>query len=120
MREEDYVPPPVAPLRAKLAGLELGRLFVGPPHPHAWTVWLMATPLLAGAALFFDAFPRESPGGAWRLGWPVTVGAWSQATGFIVTPAGWAVMAAQAGLYALGTAAVAWRQRRTAADPRVR
>ena len=114
----DDDPPPVS-LRQRVAPLELGRLFVGPPHPHAWTLWLMATPLLAGAALFFDVFPREGPGDAWRLGWPVVVGVYSQADGFAVTRGGWAVTAGQLGLYAAGTLAVAWRQRRTAADPRV-
>ena len=119
MRERDYVAPPVASLPEKLGRLELRRLFVGPPHPHLWTVWLMATPLLMGAALFFDVFPRESEEGVWLLGWPVVIGTHSQADGFAVAPRGWIVIAVQAGLYLLATAAVLWRQRRTALDPRV-
>ena len=107
MFEED---PPPPTLRERLAPLELCRLFVGPPHPHVWTVWLMATPLLMGAALFFDVFPREGADGQWLLGWPVVVGTHSQADGFAVTRAGVAVMAVQLAAYVAGTAAVAWRQ----------
>ena len=103
-------PPPPPTLRERIAPLELGRLFWGPPHPHVWTVWLMATPLLMGVALFFDVFPREDGAGRWLLGWPVVVGAWSQADGFAVTRAGVAVIAVQLALYAAGTAAVGWRQ----------
>ena len=80
--------PPPPTLRERMAPLELNRLFVGPPHPHVWTVWLMATPLLMGAALFFDVFPREGTDGQWLLGWPVVVGTHSQADGFTVTRAG--------------------------------
>ena len=120
MRSDDLFeagPPPT--LRDRLAPLELSRLFVGPPHPHVWTVWLMATPLLAGAALFFDVFPREGAGGRWLLGWPVVVGTHSQADGFAVTRAGAVIVAAQVLAYAAATAAVAWRQRANRADPRV-
>ena len=127
---DPFRPPPRPSLRQVLAPLELGRLFVGPPHPHVWTLWLMATPLLAGVALFFDFFPREGPpafaapgtdpaAAVFNFGWPAVTSLYAPNRGFVLGPLAWPVFGGQLAAYAAATAAVAWRQRRTAADPRV-
>ena len=116
--------------REVLAPLELSRLVVGPPHPHAWTLWLMATPLLMGAALFFDFFPREGPPAfgppaapgdppVFNFGWPVVTSLYAPNRGFRLGPLAWPTFLAQLLLYAAGTVLVWVRQRRTAVDPGV-
>ena len=93
-------------------------------HPHTWTLWLMATPLLMGAALFFDFFPRQGPprfdlgeatgsGEVFNLGWPVVTAAYVPNGGFQFGPLAGPVFAVQGLLYLAGTAAVWVWQRAT-------
>ena len=90
-------------------------------HPHTWTVWMMATPLLMGVALFFDFFPREGPPAfdvgavtgktpVFNLGWPIVTSAYVPSEGFRLGPLAWPVFLAQLLLYAACTGVVwAWR-----------
>lgn len=107
--------PPPAPVRPPTAK-PLFRF-----HPHTWTLWLMATPLLMGAALFFDFFPREGPpafespgrtGDApvFNLGWPIVTSLYAPNAGFHLGPLAWPVFLAQFLLYLAATGVVwAWR-----------
>ncbi len=90
-------------------------------HPHTWTIWLMATPLLMGAALFFDFFPRLGPPAfsfpdqvtdepVYNLGWPIVTSLYAPQIGFRLGPLGWSTFLAKLLLYAACTGIVwAWR-----------
>lgn len=121
--------PPAQPvsLRQVLAPLGLKSLLVGPPHPHLWALWLMATPLLMGVALLFDFFPREGPpafptsgltgdAAVFNFGWPVVTSLYAPNVGFRLGPLGGAVFATQFLLYIAGTGLV-WVRNRAGGSP---
>ena len=96
----------------------------GPGHPHAWTAWLMFTPLYMGACLLFDFLPREGPpqfryagsdpaATAFNLGWPLALAIYDPRHGFHLGPLAWPTFAVQLLLYAAGTCVV-WVRQRTA------
>ncbi|NNJ24628.1 hypothetical protein [Alienimonas chondri] len=90
-------------------------------HPHTWTLWMMATPLLMGIALFFDFFPRLGspafdaagvPTGepVYNLGFPLVTALYAPNVGFRLGPLGWPVFATQFLLYLACTGVVwAWQ-----------
>ena len=101
-------------------------------HPHTWTLWLMATPLLMGAALFFDFVPIErsflTPLPDWvpatvkktdvvyfELGWPIVTAIYLPNGGFHFSPLAGPVFLTQALLYAACTGVV-WAWRHTTRD----
>ena len=91
--------------------LDLRSRLSRPLHPHAWTVWLLLTPIAVGACLFFDFVPREGPDGAYRLGWPLVVAEYAPREGLRLRGWAWPTFLVQILLYAAATGVVAVRQR---------